>query len=89
MLDAKPADKGFKYGLGVEVLASEAGPVYSHDGWIPGYQTAMIYFPKYKVAAAAQMNADPMKRFKTPFDDCIGRIAAVVMHDLLTKETAQ
>jgi len=52
------------YGLGVEVAPSEAGPVYMHDGWIPGYVTAMIYFPNYKIAAAIQINADPLKRFK-------------------------
>jgi len=89
MLDAKPAEKGLNYGLGVGVAQSEAGPVYLHDGWIPGYRTAMMYFPNYKIAAAAQMNADPLKRFKVPFDNCVGRIAGVALKDLLPKKEAK
>ena len=87
MLDAKPSEQGLKYGLGVEVAQSEAGPVYMHDGWIPGYLSAMIYFPNYKIAAAIQINADPLKRFKVPPDSCIGRIAGVVLKDLMPKKT--
>jgi D-alanyl-D-alanine carboxypeptidase len=86
MLDAKPAEQGMKYGLGVAVVQSEAGPCYLHDGWIPGYQTAMVYFPEYKVSATLQLNADPLKRFKVPFDLCIGRIAGVALKDMLTKK---
>ena len=86
MLDAKPSENDLKYGLGVEVAQSAAGPVYMHDGWIPGYLSVMMYFPDYKIAAAAQMNADPLKRFKVPFNDCIGRVAGVALKDLLPKK---
>ena len=89
MLDAKPSEQGLKYGLGVEVAQSEAGPVYAHDGWIPGYVTAMIYFPNYKIATAIQINADPLKRFKVPPDACIGRIAGVALKDLLPKKASK
>ncbi|HLJ88502.1 MAG TPA: serine hydrolase domain-containing protein [Candidatus Angelobacter sp.] len=86
MLDAKPDEKGFKYGLGVAVAQSEAGTAYEHDGQIPGYQTAIIYFPDYKIAAAVQMNADQLKRFKVPFEKCIGRVAGVALKDRLPKK---
>jgi D-alanyl-D-alanine carboxypeptidase len=86
MLDAKPDEKGFKYGLGVGIAQSKAGRAYVHDGQIPGYQTSIIYFPDYKIAAAVQTNADQLKRFKAPFDNCIGGVAGVALKDRLPKK---
>ena len=64
MLDALPTGDGDKYGLGVTVLQSGAGPVYGHDGTMFGYQTVMFYFPQDKVSVAVQINADLMKTQK-------------------------
>jgi D-alanyl-D-alanine carboxypeptidase len=86
MLDGKPAEKTAKYGLGVGIDSSEAGPVYGHDGWTLGYQTVLAYFPDYKVAAAIQVNSYP-RRFKVPLQTCAGRVAGVFLADKLPKKT--
>src|SRR5262245_50460805 len=82
MLTAQPSEDGAKYGLGVEVTASGAGPVYGHDGWIPGYMTDMIYFPDYKVAAAIQINSDPLSSYKMSPGACLGPVVSVAIHAL-------
>ena len=82
MLDGKPAENGDRYGLGVGIAQSGAGPVYGHDGWTPGYQTVMVYFPDFKVAAALQINSDPMKRYRIKPGDCLGQVVSIPIQQL-------
>ena len=84
MLDGKPAEKGTTYGLATEILQTGAGPAYTHDGWIFGYLSVVIYIPKDKLAAALQINSDPMKQFKIQPDHCLSEILTTVVHELGT-----
>ncbi len=36
---------------------SSAGPTYGHSGFMPGYQTELLYFPDMKVSIAVQVNS--------------------------------
>jgi len=51
----KPADG---YGLGVSIRETEYGMSYGHAGFYPGYNSQMLYFPKYGIAVAMQINSD-------------------------------
>ncbi len=59
MLDAVPA-RGLgpeaKYGLGVIIRSSPLGVTYGHSGFMPGYQTELVYFPGTEVSIAVQIN---------------------------------
>jgi D-alanyl-D-alanine carboxypeptidase len=59
MLDAVPA-RGLgadaKYGLGVIIRPSPLGITYGHSGFMPGYQTELVYFPESRIAIAVQVN---------------------------------
>ena len=59
MLDAVPA-RGLgaeaKYGLGVIIRPSPLGITYGHSGFMPGYQTELVYFPDSKITVAVQVN---------------------------------
>ena len=48
------------YGMGVGVRNStpRLSPVYGHDGYIPGYQTSMHYYPKLRIAVTFQINTE-------------------------------
>lgn len=76
LLDGVPARLGpeTKYGLGVIVRPTAHGPTYGHSGFMPGYQTDMMYFPQLKAAIAVQVNTSaprstgrPLSRFLTEF----------------------
>jgi D-alanyl-D-alanine carboxypeptidase len=58
-LDGVPAKLGpdSKYGLGVIIRPSAAGLTYGHSGFMPGYQTELLYFPEMKVSIAVQVNS--------------------------------
>jgi D-alanyl-D-alanine carboxypeptidase len=60
MLQSVPAKTGpgDRYGLGVQIRQTEFGETYGHGGWFPGYLSEVEYFPKYRVAIAAQINTD-------------------------------
>jgi len=65
---------GVKYGLGVIIRETEAGPAYGHSGFFPGYLTEMAYFPDLRAAVAVQVNTSaprstgkPLSRFLTDF----------------------
>jgi len=60
MLETVPArlGPGREYGLGVIVTPSELGPFQGHDGFMPGYETAMGYLPEVDIAVAVQVNTD-------------------------------
>jgi D-alanyl-D-alanine carboxypeptidase len=58
MLDGVPAQlgPGSRYGLGVILTDTPAGPSQGHSGFFPGYLTEMAYFPELDVAVALQVN---------------------------------
>ena len=45
-----------KYGLGVIIRPSPLGLTYGHSGFMPGYQTELVYFPESRVSIAVQVN---------------------------------
>ncbi len=47
---------GFRYGLGVQIADSPLGDMLYHGGGIPGYRSAICYFPEHGIAAAVQIN---------------------------------
>jgi D-alanyl-D-alanine carboxypeptidase len=82
MLAAKPSEGEASYGLGVSKFPSGAGPVYGHDGWIPGYQTQVVYFPDDRLAAALQVNSDPMKRYALEPGAALGQVVSLALRRL-------
>ena len=58
-LDGVPAKLGAesKYGLGVIIMPSPHGITYGHSGFMPGYQTELVYFPDLKTSIAVQVNS--------------------------------
>ena len=56
--EAVPAALGpnTKYGLGVIVRTTAAGPSWGHSGFFPGYQTELAYFPDSGATIAVQVN---------------------------------
>jgi D-alanyl-D-alanine carboxypeptidase len=44
------------YGLGVYQYQTAFGLAYGHGGWIPGYNSAVRYFPDQRFALAVQIN---------------------------------
>ena len=76
LLDGVPARLGpeTKYGLDVIIRPTAHGITYGHSGFMPGYQTDMMYFPQLKAAIAVQVNTSaprstgrPLARFLTEF----------------------
>jgi D-alanyl-D-alanine carboxypeptidase len=76
LLDGVPAKLGpeTKYGLAVIIRPTAHGITYGHSGFMPGYQTDMMYFPQLKSAIAVQVNSSaprstgrPLSRFLTEF----------------------
>lgn len=81
MLAAVPAKtgRGDKYGLGVQVRASQWGVSYGHGGWFPGYLSEMEYFPQYKTAIAVQFNTDDFGKLKKSPRSYIAEIAQIAL----------
>jgi len=52
----KPGSTG--YGLGLEVYQTTDGVTYGHRGIMPGYLSIIEYVPRYRFAAALQINCD-------------------------------
>ena len=59
LLEGVPARLGpeAKYGLGVIIRPSPLGITYGHSGFMPGYQTELMYFPQLKASIAVQVNS--------------------------------
>ncbi len=64
-----------KYGLGVIIRQTTMGTAYGHSGFFPGYMTEMMYFPKYKVALAVQVNTSVGRSLGKP----LGRVLVEMM----------
>lgn len=45
-------------GLGFHIVHREDGDLVGHGGWVAGYQTALYFRPKDKIAVVALINAD-------------------------------
>jgi D-alanyl-D-alanine carboxypeptidase len=76
MLDGVPArlGPGSRYGLGVILNSTPAGPSQGHSGFFPGYLTEMAYFPDLDVAVALQVNTSDTR--------ALGRSPAAVLVEL-------
>jgi D-alanyl-D-alanine carboxypeptidase len=76
MLEGVPArlGPGSRYGLGVILMDTPAGPSQGHSGFFPGYLTEMAYFPQLDVAVALQVN--------TSYGRALGRSPASVLAEL-------
>jgi D-alanyl-D-alanine carboxypeptidase len=80
LLDGVPAKLGpdTRYGLGVIIRPTPLGITYGHSGFMPGYQTDMMYFPGLKTAIAVQVNSSaprstgrPLRSFVTAFAEIL------------------
>lgn len=89
LLDGVPAKLGpeTKYGLGVIIQPTALGITYGHSGFMPGYQTDVMYFPELKTAIAVQVNASaprstgrPLRAFLTEFAQIVAESAAPVRY---------
>jgi D-alanyl-D-alanine carboxypeptidase len=55
-------------GLGVGIQHTKFGPAYGHGGTMPGYASAMNYFPDLKLSIAVQANAGDFDRLGVLLD---------------------
>lgn len=55
-------------GLGVGIQPTKFGPAYGHGGTMPGYASAMNYFPDLKLSIAVQANAGDFDRLGVLLD---------------------
>lgn len=46
------------YGMGSFIYHTKYGDAFGHSGFMPGFNSLFIYFPKHKMAIALQCNAD-------------------------------
>jgi CubicO group peptidase (beta-lactamase class C family) len=76
MLGGKPSEGNGRYGLGTQIVPSARGPIYLHDGWIPGYQTTVFRLPDQRLSAAIQVNSDPMKTFTMTPEVLLGQLVS-------------
>ena len=80
LLDGVPAKLGpeTEYGLGVIVRPTAHGTTYGHSGFMPGYQTDMMYFPGLKTAIAVQVNSSAPRSTGRPLSRFITEFASVI-----------
>jgi D-alanyl-D-alanine carboxypeptidase len=70
-----------RYGAGVAIYESaEAGPVYGHAGWVPGYVSFVRYLADQRIALAFQTNTDVglLDGESSAISDIESRLTAVV-----------
>ncbi|HEX2464112.1 MAG TPA: serine hydrolase domain-containing protein, partial [Thermoanaerobaculia bacterium] len=68
------------YGLGAYQYQTSFGPAYGHGGWIPGYNSAMRYFPAERFALAIQIN----RSYDNDLPAIVDRLAAAYLGAALT-----
>ena len=80
LLHGVPARLGpeTRYGLGVIIRPTAFGTTYGHSGFMPGYQTDVMYFPEMKLAIAVQVNSSAPRSTGRPLRDFITEFARVV-----------
>jgi len=83
LLNGVPARLGpeTRYGLGVIIRPTALGTTYGHSGFMPGYQTDVMYFPEMKLAIAVQVNSSaprstgrPLRAFITEFAQIVAAV---------------
>lgn len=74
-----------KYGLGVIIRPTRAGPAYGHSGFFPGYMTEMMYFPEHKIAVAVQVNTSVFQNLGKP----LGRVLVETYETITGKQPPQ
>jgi D-alanyl-D-alanine carboxypeptidase len=52
------SDRDSEFGLGVYIYETTAGEAYGYSGTTTGHETAIIYFPRYRVGVCIQVNRD-------------------------------
>jgi D-alanyl-D-alanine carboxypeptidase len=57
-LSAAPGNKEAGYGHGVEIAATQWGPIWGHSGYIPGFTAETWYAPRLKTALVFMTNGD-------------------------------
>jgi D-alanyl-D-alanine carboxypeptidase len=79
MLDGVPARLGpdTRYGLGVILNTTPAGPSQGHSGFFPGFMTEMAYFPDLDVAVAVQVNTSVGRSLGRPLGSVVVELAQV------------
>ncbi|MCH7697549.1 MAG: beta-lactamase family protein [Chloroflexi bacterium] len=55
-LETEPPD--WNYGLGLIQFPTDSGPVWGHDGAIPGFDSLFVYSPRQRVAVVALTNGN-------------------------------
>lgn len=80
LLTGVPARLGpeTRYGLGVIIRPTALGLTYGHSGFMPGYQTDVMYFPEMKLAIAVQVNSSAPRSTGRPLRDFITEFAQIV-----------
>lgn len=80
LLDGVPSRLGpeAKYGLGVIIRPSPLGITYGHSGFMPGYQTELVYFPELKASIAVQVNSSAPKSTGRPLRAFAIEFAAII-----------
>lgn len=64
------------YGLGAYTYQTAFGTAYGHGGWIPGYNSAMRYFPAQRFALAVQIN----RSYDNDLARIVDRLAAAYLN---------
>jgi D-alanyl-D-alanine carboxypeptidase len=85
MLDAVAAPglgANTRYGAGVIVRETTAGPLHGHDGMFPGYLSTMGYFPAVGCAAAFQINKDTPPAPRIGMHELLVTFAGIVREEL-------
>jgi D-alanyl-D-alanine carboxypeptidase len=67
-----------RYGLGVIIRPTALGMTYGHGGFMPGYQTDVMYFPEMKLAIAVQVNSSAPRSIDRPLRSFITAFAQIV-----------
>jgi D-alanyl-D-alanine carboxypeptidase len=80
LLDGVPARLGpeTRYGLGVIIRPTARGVTYGHSGFMPGYQTDVMYFPSLGAAIAVQVNSSAAKATGRPLRAFLTEFAQVI-----------
>jgi D-alanyl-D-alanine carboxypeptidase len=80
LLDGVPAKLGPEthYGLGVIIRPSPLGVTYGHSGFMPGYQTELMYFPDLKASIAVQVNSSAPRSTGRPLRTFVLEFAKIV-----------
>lgn len=82
MLAAQPAPelgRGVGYGLGVIVWQTPHGEAVGHEGFFPGYMSAMRYWPAHDVAVAVQVNTSEFAALPGGLGELCDELCALVL----------